>query len=472
MKYLSTRGKMAPARFRDVLLEGLATDGGLAVPDAYPRVDALLGRWRKLSYVDLATQVLALYADDYPRDQLAGLVAAAYTSAAFGSEVITPVVDLEPGLHLLQLSQGPTLAFKDIAMQLLGGLFEAELAHRGESINILGATSGDTGSAAEVALRGRARIQVFMLSPAGRMSAFQRAQMYSLQDANIHNLAIEGSFDECQDIVKAIGSDLAFKRRHRLGAVNSINWARIVAQVVYYFRGYFAVTDPAVSGTLPEVDFCVPSGNFGNVLAGWIARQMGLPIGRLVVATNENDVLHEFFSTGTYRVRSGAQTQVTSSPSMDISKASNFERFMFDIVGRDADVLRELWWQVETQGSFTLQDTPFAAAVAASGFASGRSTHADRLATIRAQYARDGRILDPHTADGVKVAREQRRPGVPMVCLETALPAKFAETIREALGRDPERPAAFTAIEDLPQRSTQFPADAARVRQFLEEHAN
>ena len=472
MKYLSTRGKMAPARFRDVLLEGLATDGGLAVPDAYPRVDALLGRWRKLSYVDLATQVLALYADDYPRDQLAGLVAAAYTSAAFGSEVITPVVDLEPGLHLLQLSQGPTLAFKDIAMQLLGGLFEAELAHRGESINILGATSGDTGSAAEVALRGRARIQVFMLSPAGRMSAFQRAQMYSLQDANIHNLAIEGSFDECQDIVKAIGSDLAFKRRHRLGAVNSINWARIVAQVVYYFRGYFAVTDPTTSGTLPEVDFCVPSGNFGNVLAGWIARQMGLPIGRLVVATNENDVLHEFFSTGTYRVRSGAQTQVTSSPSMDISKASNFERFMFDIVGRDADVLRELWWQVETQGSFTLQDTPFAAAVAASGFASGRSTHADRLATIRAQYARDGRILDPHTADGVKVAREQRRPGVPMVCLETALPAKFAETIREALGRDPERPAAFTAIEDLPQRSTQFPADAARVRQFLEEHAN
>ena len=472
MKYLSTRGKMTPARFRDVLLEGLATDGGLAVPDAYPRVDALLGRWRSLSYVDLATQVLALYADDYPRAQLAGLVAAAYTPAAFGSELITPVVDLEPGLHLLQLSQGPTLAFKDIAMQLLGGLFEAELAHRGESINILGATSGDTGSAAEVALRGRARIQVFMLSPAGRMSAFQRAQMYSLQDANIHNLAIEGSFDECQDIVKAIGSDLAFKRRHRLGAVNSINWARIVAQVVYYFRGYFAVTDSTASGALPEVDFCVPSGNFGNVLAGWIARQMGLPIGRLVVATNENDVLHEFFSTGTYRVRSGAQTRVTSSPSMDISKASNFERYMFDIVGRDAEVLRELWWQVDTQGSFSLHDTPFAAAVAASGFASGRSTHVDRLATIRAQYARDGRILDPHTADGVKVAREQRRPGVPMVCLETALPAKFAETIREALGRDPDRPAAFAAIEDLPQRSTQFPADVARVRQFLEEHAN
>jgi len=472
MKYLSTRGRMAPVRFRDVLLEGLATDGGLAVPDAYPRVDALLDRWRGLAYADLATEVLALYADDYPRAELARLVAATYTSAVFGSDAITPVAQLEPGLHLLQLSQGPTLAFKDIAMQLLGGLFETELAHRGQSINILGATSGDTGSAAEVALRGRSRVRVFMLSPAGRMSAFQRAQMYSLQDANIFNLAIDGSFDDCQDIVKAIGSDLQFKREHRLGAVNSINWARIVAQVVYYFRGYFAVTGPEPAQARQPVDFCVPSGNFGNVLAGWIARQMGLPIGRLVVATNENDVLHEFFSTGTYRVRGGAQTQVTSSPSMDISKASNFERFVFDIVGRDADVLRELWWQVDTRGSFTLHGTPFAAAVAGSGFASGRSTHADRLATIRAQYARNGRILDPHTADGVKVAREQRRPGIPMVCLETALPAKFAETIREALGRDPERPAAFRDIESLPQRCTPFPADTAQVRQFLEEHAN
>ena len=257
-----------------------------------------------------------------------------------------------------------------------------------------------------------------------------------------------------------------------LASCSEYIWARIVAQVVYYFRGYFAVTDPSAPQGGQPVDFCVPSGNFGNVLAGWIARQMGLPIGRLVVATNENDVLHEFFTTGTYRVRSGAQTQVTSSPSMDISKASNFERFMFDIVGRDADVLRELWWQLDTRGSFTLKDTPFAAAVASSGFASGRSTHADRLATIRSQYARDGRILDPHTADGVKVARELRRPGVPMVCLETALPAKFAETIRAALGRDPDRPEAFRGIEDLPQHAMSFPADAARVRRFLEEHAN
>jgi threonine synthase len=467
MKYLSTRGNMPPAGFRDVLLEGLAPDGGLVVPAQYPRVEAELGRWRRLSYAGLALEILALYADDYERAQLGPLVARTYSAAVFGTEAVTPLVTLEPGLHLLQLSQGPTLAFKDIAMQLLGGLFETELARRGQVLNILGATSGDTGSAAEVALRGRPRVQVFMLSPLGRMSAFQRAQMYSLRDPNIFNLAVEGSFDDCQDIVKAIGADTAFKRRYHLGAVNSINWARIVAQVVYYFRGYFAATQDDGQ----TVDFCVPSGNFGNVLAGWIARQMGLPIGRLVVATNENDVLDEFFRSGRYRVRSGAQTQVTSSPSMDISKASNFERFIFDMVGRDPQALRELWWQIDTQGYFDLQSTPFWAAVSGSGFCSGRSTHADRLSTIRAQYTRDGRILDPHTADGVKVAREQRRAQVPMICLETALPAKFAEIIREALGRDPDRPAAFAGIEELPQRFETLPADAQRVRDFLQAHA-
>jgi threonine synthase len=467
MKYVSTRGNMGPASFRDILLEGLAPDGGLAVPAQYPRVDALLPSWRALPYAELAARILALFADDYALADLQRLAARTYTAEVFGDAAITPLSTLEPGLHLLQLSHGPTLAFKDIAMQLLGGLFETELARRGTRLNVLGATSGDTGSAAEVALRGRARIQVFMLSPLGRMSEFQRAQMYSLQDANIFNLAVEGSFDDCQDIVKAICADLEFKRQYHLGAVNSINWARIVAQVVYYFRGYFAAT----ADERQSVDFCVPSGNFGNVLAGWIARQMGLPIDRLVVATNENDVLDEFFRTGRYRVRGAAQTQATSSPSMDISKASNFERYIFDIVGRDAQALRELWWQLDTQGWFDLHDTPFWGAVAASGFASGRSTHADRLATIRAQHARDGRVLDPHTADGVKVAREQRRGGVPMICLETALPAKFAATIREALGRESERPVAFEGIERLPQRYEVMPADAHRVREYVRAHA-
>ena len=466
MQYLSTRGNMPPSRFRDVLLEGLAPDGGLVTPSHYPRVESRLGRWRGLPYAQLAFELLSLYADDYEASQLERMVRATYTPAIFGNEQITPVVELEAGMHLLQLSNGPTLAFKDIAMQLLGVLFEEELAQRGENLNILGATSGDTGSAAEVALRGRQRMRVFMLSPYGRMSAFQRAQMYSLQDENIFNIAVDGSFDDCQDLVKAIGSDLAFKREHHLGAVNSINWARVVAQVVYYFRAYFAVTKDDSA----EVDFCVPSGNFGNVLAGWIARQMGLRIGRLVVATNENDVLDEFFRTGRYRVRRGAETHVTSSPSMDISKASNFERFIFDIVGRDAAALRELWWAIDTQGWFDLKQTPFWNAVLASGFSSGRSSHADRLATIRHQFRRDDRILDPHTADGVKVAREHLRPGIPMVCLETAQAAKFAQTIYEAIGREPSRPAELLGIEELPQRFERLPPDAEPLRRFLLAH--
>jgi threonine synthase len=299
------------------------------------------------------------------------------------------------------------------------------------------------------------------------MSAFQRAQMYSLAEPNIFNIAVEGVFDDCQDMVKAVSSDLDFKRRLRIGTVNSINWARVVAQVVYYFKGYFAATrfnDEPVS-------FAVPSGNFGNILAGWIARQMGLPIERLVLATNENNVLDEFFRSGRYRVRSAAETRATSSPSMDISKASNFERFVFDVVGRDAATVRTLWRRLATQGSFDLSGTPHWRAVQDSGFVSGSSTHADRLATIRDQHARTGLVVDPHTADGIKVAREFETPGVPMVCLETALPAKFAETIVEAIGRPPERPAGYADLEQRPQRYEVLPADVTRLKAYLEANA-
>jgi len=339
------------------------------------------------------------------------------------------------------------------------------LADAGNTLNIFGATSGDTGSAAEYALRGKRGINVFMLSLHGRMSAFQRAQMYSLTDANIFNLAIEGTFDDCQDIVKALAGDLEFKKRLHLGAVNSINWARVVAQVVYYFRGYFAATRDEDE----SVSFSVPSGNFGNILAGWIAKQMGLPIDQLVLATNENNVLDEFIRTGRYRVRSAAQE--TSSPSMDISKASNFERFIFDVVGRDPMVVRELWWQIDTEGEFDLASTPFWEKVQRTGFVSGTSTHADRLATIRALHSSTALIVDPHTADGVKVARERRRPGVPMICLETAQPAKFSSTVVEAIGREPERPVAFAHLEERPQRFEVLPADAQRVKEYLVAHA-
>ncbi len=300
MKYISTRAHseadQAPRRFCDILLEGLAPDGGLYLPAAYPRIDAAtLARWRPLSYADMAFEILSLYIDDIPADDLRALVAKTYTAEVFGTAAIVPLKPLEPGLYLEALSNGPTLAFKDMAMQLLGNLFEYELARRGQALNILGATSGDTGSAAEYAMRGKKGVAVFMLSPKGRMSPFQQAQMFSLQDANIHNIAIEGVFDDCQDIVKATSNDLEFKRRHKIGTVNSINWARLLAQVVYYFAGYFQAT----KGNGEAVDFAVPSGNFGNICAGHVARMMGLPIRQLVLATNENNVLDEFFRTGT-----------------------------------------------------------------------------------------------------------------------------------------------------------------------------
>ena len=467
MKYISTRGDATPRVFCEILLEGLAPDGGLYLPQSYPQVDAAtLARWRRLSYAQLAFEILSLYIDDIPPDDLRTLVERTYTEQVFGTPQVTPLKALEPGLYLQALSNGPTLAFKDIAMQLLGQLFEYQLARTGRELNILGATSGDTGSAAEYAMRGKRGIRVFMLSPHGRMSPFQQAQMFSLQDPNIHNLAIEGVFDDCQDIVKAVSADLAFKQRHHIGTVNSINWARLLAQVVYYFFGYFRAT----RGEGETVDFTVPSGNFGNICAGHVARMMGLAVGRLVAATNENDVLDEFFRTGRYRVRSGSETYLTSSPSMDISKASNFERFVFDLVGRDAARTAALFGAgIARDGGFRVSEQEFAR-IADFGFASGKSSHADRLATIRDTWQRFGTMVDTHTADGLKVAREHRRDGVPMLVLETALPAKFAETIHEALGIEPPRPAALQGIESLPRRVQVLPADAERIKAYIRDH--
>jgi threonine synthase len=468
MRYISTRGDQTERRFCEILLEGLAPDGGLYLPVAYPRVDAAtLARWRGLAYADLAFEILSLYIDDIPAADLKALVQRTYTAEVFGTEAIVPVRRLgDSGLLIEALSNGPTLAFKDMAMQLLGQLFEYELGRRGEQLNILGATSGDTGSAAEYAMRGKHGVRVFMLSPHGRMSAFQQAQMFSLPDANIHNIAVEGVFDDAQDIVKNVSNDLAFKRQYKIGTVNSINWARLLAQVVYYFAGYFQAT----TSNDDQVSFTVPSGNFGNVCAGHVARQMGLPIKHLVVATNENDVLDEFFRTGTYRVRGSAETHETSSPSMDISKASNFERFVFDLVGRDGARTKALFHDAITRdGAFTVTAAEFAA-IAGYGFQSGRSTHADRLATIRRTDERYGDLIDTHTADGVKVAAEHVEPGVPMIVLETALPAKFAETIREAVGREPGRPPKLDGIEALPKRFTVMKPDTAAVKAFIQAH--
>ncbi|MGL4766772.1 MAG: threonine synthase [Formosimonas sp.] len=476
MNYISTRGHAANEQFCDILLGGLAPDGGLYLPEAYPQISkAELAAWRHLSYPELAFAILRKFCSDILPEELAPLVSRTYAPQVFANaragqwiEDITPLTTLGQhkgaSLSLLALSNGPTLAFKDMAMQLLGNLFEFVLGQRGQTLNILGATSGDTGSAAEYAMRGKAGVNVFMLSPRGKMSAFQTAQMYSLMDDNIFNIAIDGVFDDAQDIVKAVSNDHDYKAAHRIGTVNSINWARVVAQVVYYFKGYFAAT----RNNDEQVSFTVPSGNFGNVCAGHIARQMGLPIRKLVVATNENNVLDEFFKTGVYRVRSAADTHHTSSPSMDISKASNFERFMFDLMGRDAAKTAALFQQVEQTGQFDISGTPeFASIEEKFGFVSGHSTHNQRLRAIKEVFNDYAQIIDPHTADGVWVADKYMEADVPMIVLETAQAAKFNDTIREALGMDAPRPDAYVNIEKRPQRVVDLPANVFAVKEFV-----
>jgi threonine synthase len=464
MKYVSTRGGMERRPFTEILLEGLAPDGGLVVPESIPRLSPEeLNALRGLPYPDLAIEIIGRFVDDIPPADLESIIRATYTTDVFGSAEITPVSPLFENLHLLQLSNGPSLAFKDVAMQFLGHLFAYVLGKTGEELNILGATSGDTGGAAIEAMRSKPRIRVFMLSPLGRTSEFQAAQMFSVLDDNIHNIAIRGVFDDCQDIVKVVGEDAAFKAKYRIGTVNSINWARIVAQVVYYFAGYFATT----TENTQKVSFAVPSGNFGNIYAGHIARTMGLPIGRLVLATNENDVLHEFVRTGAYRVRPSANVHATSSPSMDISKASNFERFIYDLTGHDAAETRRLFDLVSTQGGFDLGGTDLHRSLADYAFVSGSSSHADRLRTIQLVYTQTGRVIDTHTADGVSVALSAKGAGVdgPILCAETALPAKFADAIREALHVEPPRPASLADLETRPRRVVELDADAALVMQ-------
>ncbi len=382
VRYISTRGGMTPQPFSETLLEGLAPDGGLAVPEQLPEVDGeMLERWRALTYPQLAAEVLGLFATDIPREDLARMTADAYADFP---DAVVPLRSIGDGITLVGLSEGPTLAFKDMAMQFLGQALDYVLERKDQVLNIVGATSGDTGSAAEHALRGKDRVSVFMLSPQGRMSAFQRAQMYSLDDANVHNIAVEGVFDDCQNLVKKLAGDLEFKRAQHLGAVNSINLGRIAAQVVYYFWAWMRVTDAVEPEFRPgfEVSFTVPSGNFGNILSGFFAKSMGLPIRRLVLAANENNVLDEFFRTGVYRPRSAAQTLATSSPSMDISKASNLERFIFELVDRDPARVVAAWRDLDEQGHFDFS-ADLARFTEEFGIVSGTSTHADRLSTIR-----------------------------------------------------------------------------------------
>ena len=473
MRFISTRGGMAPAGFTDVLLSGLAPDGGLAVPESIPPVSRVqLEQWRSLSYSELAAEVIGLYATDIPAEDLSALTAAAYGPEHFPDPVV-PVHRLDEvagGLELVGLSEGPTMAFKDLAMQFLGQAIPYVLNRNGQVLNILGATSGDTGSAAEHAFRGQKGVAVFMLSPQGRMSDVQRAQMYSLDEPNIHNIAVDGVFDDCQNLVKALNNDAAFKATHAIGAVNSINIGRIAAQIVYYVWAWLRSTDALEEGLRSdyEVDVAVPSGNFGNIYAGHLARSMGVPIRRLILATNENNVLEEFFSTGVYRPRGRAETLATSSPSMDISKASNLERFIWQLLGPEEFAQR--WSELEAEGALDLSDhldrlnTEF-------GFVSGSSSHADRLAAIGRVHSVADRLIDPHTADGVTVALRFMEPDFPTLVMETAKAAKFGETVTEALGRAQPDPPEITKLLALPQHVDTIANDEAPLRALIEANA-
>lgn len=459
MKYFSTRGGIEPISFRQAVMMGLARDGGLLLPETYPDVREKLEAWSKLSYAELAFEVMRLYADDLPEATLRAIVEKSY--GVFSHPEVTPVRALGK-VHLLELFHGPTLAFKDVALQFLGNLFEVLLADSGEELNVLVATSGDTGSAAIHGIRGRERQRIFVLHPRGRVSPVQEAQMTSVQDANVFNLAVDGTFDDCQAIVKTLFRDLPFKDSHYLGAVNSINWARVLAQVVYYFYAGLRVMRETGKA---QVRFSVPTGNFGDIFAGYVASRMGLPIEKLVLATNENDILARFFATGVYERGSVAQTL---SPSMDIQIASNFERYLYHRAGDDAAVVRA--WMEEFAATGRVE--PKAAAGCEEDlFVAGAGTTADTLATIRDTYAATGVVLDPHTAVGVAVALRNLSETAPMICLATAHPAKFPDAVQQALQRDglathPE----VERVLALPRRCTRMPNDADEVGIFVHEH--
>jgi threonine synthase len=463
MRYISTRGNAEPLPFRDVLLTGLAPDGGLYVPETYPQLD--LHGLRHADYIHRAFVIMNAFAPDIPAADLMNILTAAYSKDTFGERNPAPTKELEPGLHLLRLSNGPTLAFKDLALQLVARLMEYVLVRARRKLNVLAATSGDTGSAAEYAFRGMRNVNVFMLSPKGRMSPFQQRQMYTLDEPNIHNLVLDGTFDDCQDTVKAVNGDATFKEWFNIGAVNSINWARIAAQVVYWVHAYFQVT----RSDAEDVMFSVPSGNFGNAYSAYVAMQMGLPVRQIIVATNQNDVLPEFFLTGVYRVRKGGEVKATSSPSMDIASASNFERLAFDLTGREPELVSDWWAELAKTGAF---DGGVLMANLTSGMKAGVANEREVLDTIRL-IDKYGVVIDPHTAVGMKVGLDYRKLNVPLVVAETAQPAKFPDTIRAALGREPEVPPQYKELLNLPLHTVPvgpYPDSVEEVKNFIRSH--
>jgi threonine synthase len=457
MKYVSTRGEGAPIDFTATILTGLARDGGLFLPERIPNVQSLLSTWRPLSYQALAYEIMSLFADDLPSEVLRGLIHKSY--ATFRHPEVTPVVPTGD-TYVLELFHGPTLAFKDVALQFLGNLFEYILSKTGEEMNIVAATSGDTGSAAIYGVRGRERIRIFVMHPHGRVSPVQEKQMTTVLDANVHNLAIEGTFDDAQNIVKELFNDLIFRDTNKLGAVNSINWARVLAQIVYYFYAAFRVQEKTGA---EKVSFSIPTGNFGDIFAGYMAYRMGLPIDKLVLATNENDILARYFNTGTYSVGAVAPTL---SPSMDIQVASNFERYLYylaaDVSGAPAAQTLKAWMEgFKKNGSLTTGLPDHAC------FVAGRGDTAQTLATIKKYWEQYGYLLDPHTAVGVAVAGQFKKQDVPMICLATAHPAKFSEAILRATGKDLAHHPLIDALLQLPTRLDVVPASKDVIAEII-----
>jgi len=460
MKYISTRGQISPIGFKDAVMMGLATDGGLLLPERIPAIDAAtLASWKSLSYRELAFAIISRYADDIPPADLQRLINRSYDS--FTHPEITPVVNKD-GVYILELFHGPTLAFKDVALQLLGNLFEYLLKERGERMNIVGATSGDTGSAAIYGVRGKENINIFILHPHGKTSPIQALQMTTVTDPNVQNIAVEGTFDDCQDMVKALFNDLPFKEKYALGAVNSINWARVLAQVVYYFYAWFRVTEQTGR---QELVFAVPTGNFGDIFAGYVAKRMGLPIKSLLLATNENNILTRFINSGDYSI---GKVVATVSPSMDIQVASNFERYLYYLFNEDAGRLREAFAAFAKTGrmEFTAEELKRVRAE----FSSCTIDQAGTLKTIADFHRETGYLLDPHTAVGVGAALEKVQ-GVPVICLATAHPAKFPDAVKQATGVEPPQPKSIQGIDKLPSRCTVMAADLAKVKAFIMEKA-
>jgi threonine synthase len=475
MQYKSTRGDVVDCSFSDSVLWGSTDKHGLFIPNNFPNYSKKdLEEMRSMNYQELALRIMSDFIGDIPRGDLEKLIRKSHTREIFGTDAITPITKISKEKYLLELFHGPTLAFKDLALQFLGNTFDYILEEMDSTTNILTATSGDTGSAAIEATRRRKRLRAFVLTPEGRMSPFQTAQMYSVLDPGVFNIAVNGTFDDCQAMVKEAGEDKEFRDKYHLGYMNSINWTRVLAQIVYYAKGVFEIQRRENLPVDAFVDAATPTGNFGDVLAGYYAKKIGIPIGQLDLATNENNVLDIFFKDGIYRIRKKEDVIVTDSPSMDITSASNFERYIYDIAHEDPKVINDLWKQVKEEMFFDISNTPYFENVKNSGIVSGSTIKRERYDAIKKIYNETGIIIDPHTANGAVVAEQYKREGVPMMCLATASPIKFEDSIKEALGQDIvlERPEQFRGIEDRPKRYVRMErGDVDSLKKFVAEHS-